>query len=182
MAWPLTSSPWSGASSFGMRVLAELEDEVGFLPAKNGTPEKFHQLSGTERTRYALAASYHTAYVWAMVCAMSLRPGLAPPARIPGPRADTHDIDELLGAIPRADTPWQRTFDGLGAAQQQRLGSFLLDMALLTNARKHDYAAVARLLGVAFERGLADGPLCAQAAELLQRVAASADGAETRRD
>jgi hypothetical protein len=69
----------------------------------------------------------------------------------------------------------------LEAEQQQRLGPFLLDMALLTNARNHDYAAVARLLGVALEQGLADGPLCAQAAELLQRVAASADGGETRR-
>ena len=174
MAWPLTSAPWSATAAFGLRVLAELEDEVGFLPAKNGTPEKFHRLTGEERTRYALAASYHTAYVWAMVCAMSLRPGLIPPAEVPGPANNADRVEELLGAIPTVDTPWRRTFDRLPAAQRRRLASFLLDMGLLTNARKHDYAVVASLLGAAARDGLADGPLWIQAAELLQRVAESA--------
>ncbi|WP_342733568.1 hypothetical protein [Bradyrhizobium sp. B117] len=32
MAWPLLSSPWSPAAAFGFRVVASLEDKVGFLP------------------------------------------------------------------------------------------------------------------------------------------------------
>jgi hypothetical protein len=175
MAWPLTSAPWSATAAFGLRVLAELEDEVGFLPAKNGTPEKFHRLTGAERTRYALAASYHTAYVWAMVCAMSLRPGLIPPAEVPGPANDAEQVEELLSASPPVDTPWRRTFDRLPATQQRRLASFLLDMGLLANARKHDYPVVASLLSSAARDGLADGPLWTQAGELLQRVAESAN-------
>ena len=174
MAWPLTSAPWSPAAAFGLKVLAGLEDEVGFLPAKNGTPEKFHRLTGDERTRYALAASYHTAYVWAMVCAMSLRQGRMPPAEIPGASAEPAWIDELLGTIARIDTPWRRTFGRLPALQQERLAPFLLDIALLTNARNHDYEAVARLLEMAAQHELADGPVWAQSVELLQRVAASA--------
>ena len=173
MAWPLTSAPWSAAAAFGLRVLAELEDEVGFLPAKNGTPEKFYRLTGTERTRYAVAASYHTAYVWAMLCAMSLRPGLAPPAGIMGPSADADLVDELLEAIPSVDTPWRRTFDRLRHMEQRRLAPFLLNMALLVTARSHDYAAVAHLLAVAVRNGMADDPLFAQSAELLQRLAGS---------
>jgi hypothetical protein len=171
MAWPLTSAPWSPAAAFGLRVLAGLEDEVGFLPAKNGTPEKFYRLTGTERTRYALAASYHTAYVWAMLCAMSLRPGLTPPSGIPGPAAAAELVDEVMAAIPSADTPWRRTFDRLQPADQRRLTSFLLDMALLVNARNHDYAAVANLLAIAVRHDLAGGPLCAQSADLLRRLA-----------
>jgi hypothetical protein len=174
MAWPQTAAPWTPAAVFGFRVLAELEDDVGFLPAKNGTPEKFYRLTGTERTRYAVAASYHTAYVWAMLCAMSLRPTLAPPAEVPSPSAADGIVSALLGAIPHADTPWRRTFHRLRSEEQSRLSAFLLDMALLVNARDHDYAAVANLLAVAVEQGLADRPLCAQAAELLERVAVSA--------
>jgi hypothetical protein len=173
MAWPLTSAPWSPAGAFGFRVLAELEDEVGFLPAKNGTPEKFYRLTGIDRTRYALAASYHTGYVWTMLCAMSLRPGLAPPRDIPGTRAGGALVDELLTAIPNVDTPWRRTFGRLRPAEQQGLTAFLLDMALLSTARSHDYAALADLLAVAVRHGLADGPLCGQSAELIQRLAAS---------
>lgn len=176
MAWPLTSAPWSAAAVFGLKVLAELEDEVGFLPAKNGTPEKFHRLTGHERTRYALAASYHTAYVWAMVCAMALRQDRLPPADIPGASFEADRIDELLGTIPRIDTPWRRTFGRRSAAEQERLASFLLDIALLTNARNHDFAAVAQLLEMAAQHGLADGPLWGQSVELLQRVAESASG------
>jgi hypothetical protein len=175
MAWPLTSASWSPAAAFGLRVLAELEDEVGFLPAKNGTPEKFHRLAGNDRTRYALAASYHTAYVWAMLCAMSLRSGMTPPAGIPGSAAHAEIVDGLLEAIPSVDTPWRRTFDRLPRVEQLRLSPFLLDVALLSRARDHDYAAVAALLAVAVQHGLADRPLAAQSAELLGRVAESAN-------
>jgi hypothetical protein len=170
MAWPMTREPWSPAGAFGFRVLAELEDEVGFLPAKNGTPEKFYRLTGVERTRYALAASYHTAYVWAMLCAMSLRPDLAPPTEIQGPAGGAQLVDELLAAIPNEDTPWRRSFDRLGPAEQQHLSSFLLDMALLANAREHDYAAVANVLEIAVRQDRADSPVCAQSVELLQRL------------
>ena len=85
MAWPLTCAPWPPAAAFGFRVLAELEDEVGFLPAKHGTPEEYLRLAGDERTKYALAAAYHTVYVMGMLCALALRPGSAPPSEITGP-------------------------------------------------------------------------------------------------
>jgi hypothetical protein len=175
MAWPLTSAPWSPAATFGFHVLAELEDTVGFLPAKNGTPEKFHRLAGGERTKYALAASYHTAYVMGMLCALALRPGNAPSTEITGPLAPTKLIDELLGMIHEADTPWRRTFRRLQPAEQRSLGPFLLDMALLSRGRSHDFAALGRLLDLAVRHGLANTPLCAQSAELLHRMSVCAD-------
>jgi putative protein kinase ArgK-like GTPase of G3E family len=50
----------------------------------------------------------------------------------------------------------------------------MLDVALLARARDNDYAAVARLLTLAVEHDLADARLCAQSAQLLQRIAESA--------
>lgn len=175
MAWPLTSAPWSPAAGFGFRVLAELEDAVGFLPAKNGTPEKYFRLAGGERTRYALAATYHTAYVMGMVCALALRPGNAPPTELTGSTVDAELVDELLESVPDDDTPWRRTFERLRPAEQRALGPFLLDMALVSRGRSHDLAAVGALLELAVRHDLANTPLCAQAAELLQRVSACVD-------
>ena len=174
MAWPLTSAPWSPAAMFGFRVLAELEDAVGFLPATHGTPEKFLRLAGGERTKYALAASYHTAYVMGMLCALALRPGRAPPTKVAGPLADANLVDELLGMIPEVDTPWRHTFRRLQPAEQRALGPFLLDMALLSKGRSHDFAGLGRLLDLAVRHGFANTPLCAQSAGLLHRMSACA--------
>jgi hypothetical protein len=175
MAWPLTSAPWTPAAIFGFRVLADFEDRVGFLPAGNGVPEKFNRLTGSERTKYALAATYHTAYVMGMLCALALRPGNAPPNEITGPLAPAELIDELLSMVPNADTPWQHTFRQLQPVERRTLGPFLLDMALLTRGRSHDFSGLGRLLGIAVRHGLANTPLCAHTAELLQRIASCAD-------
>ncbi len=174
MAWPLTGEPWSPTAAFGFRVLADLEDRVGFLPAKNGTPAKFVDLVAAERTKYALASSYHTAYVMGMLCALALRAEDTLPTAFIGREVPRAVVDELLAVIGDDTAPWRVTFDRLGADEQRRLGSVLMDMALLTSARGNDYATVASLLGRAVQHGLAGSPLCAQAAQLLHRVAVGA--------
>jgi hypothetical protein len=175
MAWPLTSAPWTPAAAFAFRVLAELEDSVGFLPAKNGTPEKFLHLAGSERTKYALAAAYHTVYVMGMLCALSLRPGSAPPIEIAGSVVPAKVIDELSSMIPEAETPWRHTFRRLQPSDQRTLAPFLLDLALLSRGRSHDFAAMGSLLDLAVRHDLANAPLCAQSAELLQRMSVCAE-------
>ena len=170
MAWPLTGSDWSPAAGFGFRVLAEFEDEVGYLLAGNGIPGRYHHLSGPERTTYALAASYHTAYVWGILCALATRPGGAPPRRADGRLSDPAVIDALRALIPDADTPWQRSYARLDAAERSALGPFLVDAALLSAARRNDVVSLARALELAVANGLADSPGCAQAAELLHRL------------
>jgi hypothetical protein len=172
MAWPLTAAPWSAAATFGFHALAQLEDALGFLPAKHGTPERFLTLTGSERTKYALAASYHTAYVMGMLCALALRADRAPPRVVAGPLVADAVIDELLGGTDETETPWRDSFRRLSSAERRALGPFLLDVALLDRSRRHDYAALARLLELAVRHHLADAPLCAQSAELLGRVAA----------
>jgi hypothetical protein len=176
MAWPLTSAQWSPAAAFGFRVLAELEDTVGFLPAKNGMPERLAHLAGDERTKSALAAAYHTAYVMGMLCALALRPGNAPPAVITGPSARAVVVDELLGRIPDVDTPWRQTFHRLGPMEQGALGPFLLEMGLVSAARRHDFASMGTLLAFAVDHGLANTPVCSQSADLLRRMSVCANG------
>jgi hypothetical protein len=175
MAWPLSSAPWTPTATFGFRVLAGFEDKVGFLPAGNGVPEKFDRLTGSERTKYALAATYHTAYIMGMLCALALRPGNAPPNEIAGPLAPAELIDELLSMIPNAHTPWQYTFRQLQPVERRTLGPFLLDVALLTAGRSHDFSTLGRLLSIADRHRLANTPLCAHIAELLHRIAICAD-------
>lgn len=170
MAWPLTSAPWTPAATFGLRVLADFEDRVGFLPAGNGVPEKFDRLSGSERTKYALAATYHTAFVMGMLCALALRSDCVPPYEIAGSLAPMKLIDDLLGIIPDSDTPWRNTFKNLQADEKRSLAPFLMDMAMLSRARDHDFSAVEKLLNLAVRYGLANAPLCAHSAELLSRM------------
>ncbi|MGH8215953.1 MAG: DUF6895 family protein [Rhodanobacteraceae bacterium] len=175
MTWPLMCADWTPAATFGFRVLAELEDRVGFLPAGNGVPEKFQLLNGAERTKYALAASYHTAYVMGMLCALAVGPGRAPPTEIIGPLVPATLVETLLSMIPAADTPWQTTFRKLRVEEQRTLAPVLLDIALLTKVRSHDLSCAAGLLDIAVGHDLADTPICAQAAQLIQRVAACTD-------
>ena len=174
MTWPLMSADWTPAATFGFRVLAELEDRAGYLPAGNGVPEKFHRLSGAERTRYALAAAYHTAYVMGMLCALAVGPGRSPPHAIAGPLAPATLVETLLGVIPVADTPWQITFRKLRLVEQRALAPTLLHFALLAKISRHDLSGTAELLEIAAQHDIADTPVCAQAAQLLQRVATCA--------
>src|SRR5262249_28280092 len=87
LAWPLTGSGWSAGAAFGFRVLARVEDAVGFLPSHGTRIERLNKLQGEERTNYLVATAYHTAYVMGLVCAASLRPRRAPPANIPIPKS-----------------------------------------------------------------------------------------------
>jgi hypothetical protein len=175
MAWPFTGAAWTPAATFGFTVLSQLEDSVGFLPSGTGVPERFDELTGADRTRYALAAAYHTAYVMGMLCALLLRPDKAPPREIVGAAWPTKLVEELLSMLPDKDGPWLRTFRNLQAREQQALGPFLLDMGLVSRARNSDFAAVANLLQLALTHGYANTPLCAQSAELLSRIAVCAE-------
>ena len=153
-------------------MLAELEDRIGLLPAGHGVPEKFARLAGPERRTYALAASYHTAYVMGMLCALLLRGDDLPTDAASG--ADAALAVTLLHRLPDGDAPWRTTLAGLPPETLAPLTGWLLDLALLAAARAHDFAAVGSLLAQAAAAGEAGRPLCAQAVQLLERSAAAA--------
>lgn len=172
LAWPLSGAAWCPSASFGFAVLARVEDCVGVLPCGNTKVHRLNQLKGEERARYALATGYHTAYVMGFLCAASLRPNRGPPVRITGPRFDKSCLERLLGFIERDQGHWQAQFSELVEAEQLALTPFLLDLAIVQKSRKHDYNAMSELLALACQYQIADSPLCGQAAELLERLAA----------
>jgi len=171
MAWPLTCSGWNPAASFGFRVVASLEDKVGFLPAGRSFSKRVMELAGDEKTKYALASSYHTAYVMGMLCAVSLKPGMGSPFEIVGPSYPPALVAGLQALIPGTGAHWEEVFRSLAAHEQAVLAPFLLDVAMIQASRKCEFAQLAELLETAAEHGLAHTTLCAQCAELLSRMA-----------
>ncbi len=170
MAWPLTSSVWSPAAAFGFRVLASLEDKVGFLPGGPSSSKPRPELAGDEKTRFALASSYHTAFVMGMLCAVSLKPGTASPFEIAGPAFSMTLIEDLQSFITKTGAHWEQVFQSLSPNEQAMLGPFLLDVAMIQHSRRNDFAHMVGMLETAMQNGMADTALCAQSAELLSRV------------
>jgi hypothetical protein len=170
MPWPLTSTAWSPAAAFGFRVLASLEDKVGFLPAGRSAPKKLLQLAGHDKTKYALATSYHTAFVMGMLCALSLRRGMISPLEIAGPPSSTTLIAHLKALIPETGAHWEQVFQTLSPNEKAALGPFLLDVAIVRSSRNGDAVQMAKLLQTAVQHGMANSTLCAQCAELLSRI------------
>ncbi|MBW7964515.1 DUF6895 family protein [Bradyrhizobium sp. BR 10261] len=176
MAWPLLSSHWSPAAAFGFRVLASLEDKVGFLPAGRSASGRIQRLNGHDKTRCALATSYHTAYVMGMLCAVSLRDGMASPFDIAGAAYQMDIIEMLYAAIPRTGAHWENVFQSLDAREQMALAPFLLDVALIRSSRSGDAARMVHLLQTAIAHGMANTAVCSQSAEYLSRLGAMVDG------
>jgi hypothetical protein len=174
MAWPLTSSVWSPAAAFGFRVLASLEDKVGFLPGGPSASKRLPELAGEERTRFALASSYHTAFVMGMLCALALKPGMASPFEIAGRAFSMTLIEGLQSFITKTGAHWEEVFESLSPNEQAALGPFLLDVAMIQGSRKSEFGQMVKMLETAMQNGMADTTLCAQSAELLSRVGAFA--------
>jgi hypothetical protein len=180
LAWPLTATPWPAAAAFGFRVLARVEDAVGVLPGGTTRPDRLDRLQGAEKNRYAFATAYHTAYVTGLLCAASLRPRRAPPVEMIGPPFNARLLDRLIDRIECDQGHWQAEFMRLNRSVQEALGPFLLDIVIAQKCRKRDYAAVSELLVMADKYQAARSPLCGQAAELLERLAAYAQTTQPR--
>jgi len=170
MAWPLTSSLWSPTAAFGFRVLASLEDKVGFLPAGTRVSKRILELGGIERTKYAIASSYQTAYVMGMLYALALKAGMASPFVITGPTISAKLLYFLLKSVVKTGAHWEQVFQDLTPNEQAALGAFLVDVVLIQSSRNGEFALVQTLLDAAEQNGMSDAPLCAQCAEFLSRA------------
>jgi len=170
MAWPLTASGWSPAAAFGFLVLGSLEDKIGFLPAGPPGSKRSLDLAGDEKTRYALASSYHTAYVMGMLCGLALKPEICLPIRVSGRVYSAAHIEGLRSFTTKTGAYWEEVFELLGPEEQAALGPFLLEVALMQCSRKNEFGRMVQLLELAMGSEMADTPLCAQTAEFLSRM------------
>jgi hypothetical protein len=181
LAWPLTGRRWSTVATFGFAVLARVEDEAGFLPAPTTRLGRLRELEGPARERYLLATAYHTVYVMGLLCAAALRPGRAPPQRVPANLTAAGSASRWLQFLDGDGRPhWRRAFDLLAKCDQDRLVGMLFGIALRRSVRERRFAVTAQLLQQGYAAGLADVPIASQAAELLQRVASLGNSALPR--
>ena len=172
MFWPQLGAPWCASSAFGFRVLMTVEDQVGVLPSVRTKTERLNELEGEERTRYAFATAYHTSLVMGLLCAVSLREGRTPPARLAGPDFERELVDRLFTFVDADQGHWQPVFAALPEPERLTLAPLLLDLALLQKLRKRDYDSVNALLQLAAANDLELSPLAIQATEQLERLVA----------
>jgi uncharacterized protein DUF6895 len=175
LTWPLLRRGWPATATFGFSCLAEIEDATGFLPALSVSTEKLAALAGNERTRYAVAMSYHTAYVMGLLCALSLRPGREPRVTVPTSRR-AHGATEAIQALARGMQPtaeprlWEMRFEALTEGQRDALAPLMLAIHLRRAVITRDLVLVQALLRVAAAHDLLEGPAPSQALELLDRA------------
>jgi hypothetical protein len=148
MTWPELGLPWSASATFAFRVLARVEDEVGVLPCGNVDVERFNLLTGVERTRYAQATGYHTAFVMGFLCAVALRTGLRPPLTIAAP---TWTATSRWMPVEPDQGHWFGDLLASTRAEQQALTPALADLALIQALRHNDYPRLGALLEAADE-------------------------------
>ncbi len=174
LTWPLLARRWSAPAAFGFSVLAQVEDEVGFLPALGIDLERYGSLRGKVRTRYALASAYHTAYVMGILCATALRPRCAPPFRVRAAQ-DHRDAAEAFPEIGNRDGAgprWWTSFNELAPRQRDALAPMLVAVAVRRAVVRKDVGELHSVLRRAASHDLLGGPVPTQASEFLMRAQA----------
>lgn len=173
MAWPQLREEWSSVAAFAFRVLAHVEDEVGVLPCGNVDPERLASLVGTERTRYARAASYHTALVMGFLCAVGLRGDAAPPTALAGPEYPDDAWQTFRAMIDDHRGDWLPVFDRRGEAEKRMLAPMLYGLVITQALRQQNFAAMHEALGAAQRFALPPHPLQAAATDILRALGAA---------
>ena len=175
-ALDLADAPAGVESGRGFRVPGPLRrgGRLGFLPGSQFDTARHQSLAGEERARYALATSYHTAYVMGFLCAAALRDGRAPGDGC-RPRAARPERDApSCGSW----TPTVRQRAGTSQPARSHLASRTVSRRWSSRScsagrgRGEILRRVRSALEVGLAYGLADGPAPMQAAALLRRARA----------
>lgn len=175
MAWPQLREEWSPVAAFAFRVLAHVEDEVGVLPCGNVDPERLATLTGAERTRYARAASYHTALVMGFLCAAGLRGDAAPPTAFAGPEYPQDAWQTFRAMLDDHLGDWLPVFDRCGVAEKRALAPMLCGLVITQAQRQQNFAAMHGAVDAARRFGLPPHPLHTATADLLRALGAAMD-------
>jgi hypothetical protein len=174
LTWPMLGLSWSAAAIFAFQVLADVEDQIGFLPGSAFNLERYHILTGEKRKQFALVTSYHTAFVMGFLCAAALKRGRTPPASVP-PARRSHGAAAAILHLVGAETPapcWRKLFSALSPHQQDSIASLVLTTNLRRAKTKGDLGLLQKQLEIALVHDLVDSPAVKQAAALLRRVQA----------
>lgn len=170
LTWPILRLSWSASASFAFRVLADVLDELGFLPGLSFDRSRYDHLHGSQRKRYAFATSYHAILVVGFLSAAALQPGRAPLASVPAARGRSAGTALLRLFDKEASRPrWRRNLAALSAGQQHSVAPLLLAILLRRAKAKGDLSLIRECLRVSLRHNLIDGSAVSQAAALLRR-------------
>jgi len=176
LTWPLLHKPWSAVASFAFHTLTRVHDQAGFLPPPGLTVAAYLAVPQDQRSRFALAAAYHTTYVAGLVASAGLAPGGGPPRTVPTSRREAGAAEALMDLLAESanesePTPhWQQAADRLDASQRSAISSLLLNVCLHRATTRRDLALISRALDVAVRYRLGDQIAARQAADLLRRA------------
>jgi len=174
LTWPLLRAAWSPSSTFALRVLTRVEDEVGFLPSLSLRTDRYRELEGDARKRYTVAQAYHTVYVMGLLCAATLQWGSLPQNSVVPQTATAISkelIDRLIATEP--EPQWRRDFGDLTTAEQYPLATFVATVALQRAVSACDLERARSILALCVEYELAPSVAMTQVADLLRRFAKS---------
>jgi hypothetical protein len=179
LTWPMLRRAWTPAATFGMHLLAQVEDEAGFLPPPGITTDHYLRLSNAERSTVVLADVYHTACVMGLLSTAALRERCAPPATIAetgqfqgASEAILELVDRSADARPAAH--WRGFARTLSPGQRDALSPLFLAICLRRGATTLNLPIVRDALRVAARHGLLDAPAPRQALQLLDRATRAA--------
>lgn len=172
LTWPLLQLAWPAPAAFALQLLADVEDEWGFLPGAQFDAACHRALREEDQPSYVLQTCYHAIYVMGFVCALALRPGASRPAAAPRARRWQAATPLLLDLVAeQGPTPcWKSLLQSRGAAEQGALAPLVLAIALRRACAQGDLARLRSALEVALRHDLTEGPAPQQAAALLRRV------------
>jgi hypothetical protein len=173
MAWPQLRAAWSPAAAFAFRVHARVEDEVGVLPCGNVDLDHLGRLDAGDRSRYARATAYHTAFVMGFLCAASLRHRPLPPTTITGHEYAESVWEELLQHVEGDQGHWLTVFTECQQSEKRVLAPVLSNFAIVQKLRQRDYAALREVLLLANAFDLPDHPLRTSATDVLMALGAA---------
>lgn len=170
--WPYLRATWTPTGTFGMLVLARVEEEVGFLPSLSLREDVFLPLDGDRRAHYVAAEAYHTAYVMGLLAAALLAFDWSPEVTIPAVD-DTRAAQHFHGLLLKRDPvpQWERHFASLQNNQQEGLASFLAAVGLRRALLQRDFRRLRAILESSLEYGPMITPTVVHAAGLLARLA-----------
>jgi len=174
--WPMLGLPWPAAATFAFEVLAQAQDEHGFLPGPEHAQWRPATPAGAEVDERVLRTSYHATLVMGMLCGAALGPNGANRAGPRKPARDDGAVDDLLAALPpRPGTPrWQRVLATMARDRRAALASLVLDVWLRRAAAAGDIAQVRDALAAGLARGAGGRPSMRQGLALLRRSMAVA--------